>query len=111
MPKRRNAFIVTTLLLGLLTACRPQPQQDLFVEAETMVLDGRFDEAIPVWKEHLLSHPEDAGAHYYLARCYLFGTKAWYALVQGELETALYYFEKMAGHCPFRVLMSPAISR
>lgn len=65
---------------------------DLKALGERLCLEQRFDEAIPVLKRHLIEHPGDAGAHFYLGRAYLFCSKPWLMVAQGEIETALAYF-------------------
>jgi len=97
---RRRFLAAAYLLAGIGLACHTPPQRNLMQEAETLVLDAKFDEAIPVLKKKLLADPEDAGAHYYLARCFQFASKPWLAVAQGELETALHLFAKQAKKSP-----------
>ncbi len=59
---------------------------------EQLVLEARFDEAVPLLKEHLLRYPLDPGGHYYLGRCYLNVSDPWLFPAEGELRTALMLF-------------------
>jgi len=86
----RVVLLVLVLLGG--ASCRQAAREDLFARAEYLVLEKQLDEATPLLREYLLTHPKDAGAHYYLARCYAYGSNPWLPLAQGELETALNEF-------------------
>lgn len=79
----------------LCAACGHPPQEDLFKKGEALYLDQRYDDAIAVFKQFLLDHPESAGAHFYLGTCYFASEKnRWLGIAQGELETAIAQFER-----------------
>lgn len=67
-------------------------------QAEFLVREARWAEAIPVLKDYLLVHPEDSGAHFYLGRCWLNAPAyrgregPWLVLAEGELRLALELF-------------------
>lgn len=83
------------LIVAVLSGCPKQPERNLLAEAEQLYLDMRYDEAIALLKQHLVRHPEDAGAHFYLGTCYLSSSQnAWLGIAQGELQTALALFQR-----------------
>lgn len=90
---RSNLALLVILLLGA-GACGRPPREDLLAKGEYLCREARWEEAIPVLKQHLLENPRDAGAHYYLGRCYLNQRSPWPMLAVGELETAMYLFLK-----------------
>ncbi len=73
---------------------------DYLAEAEALLLDARWDEAIPLLREHLLRNPQDPGAHFYLGRAYMFGSSGLLGHALGEFQTALYYFHRDGGESP-----------
>lgn len=83
-------------LLVLAAGCGGDvPGPDVFDHAEYLVLEGRFEEAIPVLKRFLVHHPEHTGAHYYLGRAYYNATETfWFAIAEGEIRTALALFHR-----------------
>lgn len=95
------AFLpLTALLLSaafLLPACGPvEDTAALKALGERLCLEGRFEEAVPVLKSYLLKHPDDSGAHFYLGRAYLSMPSPWLMIAQGELDTALLFFNQNA---------------
>ena len=91
-----TAWAVACAVLPL--ACSA-PRENLLPKAEQLVLDGKWYEAIPVLKRQLVMHPDDAGAHYYLGRCYmLVNDEDFYPrLAEGELQTAIRMFKRAGG--------------
>ena len=88
---------------GTSLSCRQEPEVGLFAQGETLYLDGRYDEAIAVFKRFLLEHPDHAGAHFYLGTCYLSSdANAWLGIAQGELQTALALFERQGKVNPIK---------
>lgn len=85
-----------------MVGCTPRKADpSLFSQAEYLILDQRFEEAVPLLRQFLVSYPDHAGGHYYLGRCY-FAAKDqfWLAIAQGELETALNLFDASGGKSP-----------
>jgi len=98
-------WTVLCCLAALLASCGgslggSRGDDGLLVKAETLCLERRYDDAIPVLKQHLAARPDDAGAHYYLGRCYALANRPWPAIARGELETALDLFRKQGGKSP-----------
>ena len=92
---RFNAGILwTTLLVTALSvvSCQPVEEIDLLKQGEALCLNQQWEEAQAVLKKHLLTHPDDAGAHYYLGRCNVYGAMFWPEVARGEYETALKLF-------------------
>lgn len=75
-----------------LVGCQPTEEVDLLKQGEALCLDQRWEEAQVVLKKYLLSNPDDAGAHYYLGRCNVYGNVFWPKVARGEYETALRLF-------------------
>jgi hypothetical protein len=98
------------LLAGIAAAgCSGPPKahyEDLSAQAEFLVLEERWAEAIPVLSESLLLHPEDPGAHFYLGRCWLNVAKfndrpgPWLVPAEGELRLARQLFLAQGKHSP-----------
>ena len=85
------------LTVGVLTTsgCPPARDPKLFEQAEFLILEQRFEEAIPVLKAFLVAYPRHSGAHYYLGRCYFASPRNfWFAIAEGEIQTALKLFER-----------------
>jgi hypothetical protein len=95
MPKsKRRAFAWAVAWACLaLTGCGGSSDSQLFQKGEDLYRAARFQEAVPVFKQFLLKHPDHSGAHLYLGGCYQFSDQ-WSFLAQGEIETALYYFHR-----------------
>lgn len=83
-----------TLLVAAVSivGCEPVEQIDLVKQGEALCLDQQWEKAQVVLKKHLLTHPDDAGAHYYLGRCNVYGAMFWPEVARGEYETALQLF-------------------
>jgi len=77
-----------------LCACKREPPPKLSSQDETLVLDQKWEQAIPLLKKHLLASPEDAAAHYYLGACYLNLSDPVLAAAEGEFEVALTLFRR-----------------
>lgn len=96
--RRSNALAgaAALLLVAAGAGCGSEPPgAEAFDHAEFLVLEGRFEEAIPVLKAFLVHHPEHTGAHYYLGRAYYNARESfWFALAEGEIRTALALFER-----------------
>jgi hypothetical protein len=96
-------FIGIVLLAGGCSGKASGEKADLMAEAEFLVREARWADAIPVLKDHLILHPEDSGAHFYLGRCWLNAPEfngregPWLVLAEGELQLALQLFEKQGG--------------
>ena len=80
------------LLAGCDTELDEQELQSLFDEGEFLCREARWSEARVVFKKFLLHRPNDAGAHFYLGRAYLFSDDFRPAIAEGELQTALELF-------------------
>ncbi len=89
------AASVVAIAVGVLTlsARGEETSEDLLARAETLCLDRRYDDAIPVLKSLLMKFPMNAGAHYYLGRCYMSSEDFRPLIAKGEFETALRLFE------------------
>lgn len=92
---------VALALCILVPACGETPEQDqqaLMAQAEYLVREARWADAIDVLKQYLLVQPEDSGAHFYLGRCWLNVPEyngregPWLVLAEGELRLALQLF-------------------
>ncbi len=66
----------------------------LLEQADAILSANRPAEALPLAKEYLLRHPDDASAHYLLGACYRAVSPPQLTLADGELETALACFER-----------------
>ena len=73
---------------------------DLLEQGEHLMLEARWQEAIPVLRAHLLRNPRDPGAHFYLGRAYLLHALPLLVHAEGELKTALYLFHEQGGESP-----------
>ena len=81
----------------VLTACGNDgpTDEELFAQAEYLILEQRFDEAIPLLRLFLVRNPGHSGAHYYLGRCYYASPRNfWFTIADGELRTALQMFKE-----------------
>lgn len=101
----RHNFLITMIVFSvvaeILCSCQriTAPSQALFKHAENLVLEQKFDAAVPVLKSFLLQHPEHSGAHYYLGRCFFASKKKyWFAIAVGEIETALALYHRDGNH-------------
>jgi len=100
MHNRSNQFRFSagirwaTLLVAAMsvTGCEHAEEIDLLKQGEALCLDQQWEEAQAVLKKHLLIYPDDAGAHYYLGRCNVYGALFWPEVARGEYETALQLF-------------------
>lgn len=100
--RRRGAGVILVACCCVMGACSRPPAaapEDLMSQAEYLVREERWADAIPVLKQYLLSHPEDSGAHFYLGRCWLnvesFNGRdgPWLVLAEGELRLARQLFQ------------------
>ncbi|HIJ64392.1 MAG TPA: hypothetical protein HPP77_00470 [Candidatus Hydrogenedentes bacterium] len=90
-----SRYSICGVVFALLAAgCGPAPEEDRLATAERMCLDQQWREAISVLKAHLLEHPDDPGAHFYLGRCYFNSGSDYLYSAGGEFETALTFFVK-----------------
>ena len=87
-------------LLLLLSACSADPPPSLLAEAEILVLDQKWAEARELLKRHLVNYPDDAGAHFYLGRCYMLDEPLWPVVAEGEFQTALRLFNRNGKQSP-----------
>lgn len=94
---------VALALCILVSSCGETPEEDqqaLMAQAEYLVREARWADAIDVLKQYLLVHPDDSGAHFYLGRCWLnvprFNGREgpWLVLAEGELKLALQLFHQ-----------------
>jgi len=93
MTRYAVSFLLATILLTF--GCKKDADPHLFEQAEYLILEQRYEEAIPLLKQFLLNQPRHSGAHYYLGRCYFASTRNfWFALAEGEIQTALVLFER-----------------
>lgn len=101
--------VVSALVLVLgssVLGCTPgrgSVERDLIAEAEALMDAGCWGGAIPLLKQRLLEAPDDAGAHFYLGRCYINDKqRRRLAIAEGELETALNLFIRQGRQSPIR---------
>ena len=75
-------------------------------EAEYFVREAQWADAIPVLKQCLLINPRNAGAHFYLGRCWLNVKQLndregpWLIPAEGELALAIRLFKDQGGKSP-----------
>ena len=101
MLARLGQFRTWMLALLLLAACGVEEErEDLLARGEYLVLEGRWEEAIPVLRARLLEQPHDPGAHFYLGRAYMFLPDPMLFHAEGEFETALRLFHEQGGESP-----------
>jgi tetratricopeptide (TPR) repeat protein len=94
-PHRKGTVLATTVLLAAaLAGCRREAGPEVLQQAWKFAAARMFDEALPLVKEYLVWHPEDAAAHYVLGNCYLHQKEVNTTLARGEFETAMRHFEK-----------------
>ena len=74
--------------------------RSLLEEGEHLMLEARWQDAIPVLRAHLLRNPRDPGAHFYLGRAYLLHAFPLLVHAEGELKTALHLFHEQGGESP-----------
>ncbi|MFO7973120.1 MAG: hypothetical protein R6V12_00630 [Candidatus Hydrogenedentota bacterium] len=100
MRSLRTGALALTICI-VLPGCGASPEegrQDLMAQADFLVREARWADAIDVLKQHLLAHPEDSGAHFYLGRSWLNVPEyngqegPWLVLAEGELRLALQLF-------------------
>lgn len=84
----------------LLAGCTRAPARDLLKQGEELCLNQEWALARDTLKTHLVTNPYDAGAHYYLARCFLSSSFFRPAIAEGELKTALKLFLANDRICP-----------
>ncbi len=85
----RIAF-ACVLAAGIAGCPREQaPPRDLVQEADALLRDQKWPEARVLLKQHLLGHPDDAGAHFLLGRSHLIGLNFRPLIAEGEYETAI----------------------
>lgn len=68
----------------------PTPGPEMLDRADALCREGQWLPATETLKYYLMHHPEDAGAHFLLGRCYLYLQHL--VLAEGEFETARHYF-------------------
>lgn len=90
--KMARRVVSSLLVLACLCACQRTSERDLLDQAEQLCLAAQWEDAKPLLKQHLLTHPEDSGAHFYLGRCYLLSADFRPLMAEGELQTALSLF-------------------
>lgn len=83
---------MVAVLASCLCGCVRTSEEDLMARAEELCLAAQWEEAKPLLKRRLLTHPDDPGAHFYLGRCYLLSADFRPVLAEGELQTALNLF-------------------
>lgn len=85
-----GALLLCALTLPFQACQKEEPQEDYFAQGEYLLLEGKYEEAARALKQHMLSHPYDPGAHFYLGRAYLYQVeKPYIRLAKGEFEIAL----------------------
>ncbi|MCP4641238.1 MAG: hypothetical protein GY851_12425 [bacterium] len=93
------SIIAAVAALTVFGGCRTD-SADRLPKAEELYLAQRYDEAIPLLRQHLVVHPDDAAGHFYLGSCYMLSSDPWMVLAQGEIETALAIFERTGKKSP-----------
>jgi tetratricopeptide (TPR) repeat protein len=93
---RRGGPCALALLLAVAVAgCGSEPPPDYLSEARRLYDEQQYDEAVRFWKRHLLWHPDDAAAHFYLGVSLLRAPYNFHLpTAQGEFETALALFRR-----------------
>lgn len=94
MNARPVKHSLAALMLLLFAGCGADPPKPNLAEAEILVLDQKWVEAREMLKQYLVNHPDDAGAHFYLGRCYMLGEPLWPVVAEGEFQTALQLFNR-----------------
>ncbi len=89
-----TVLAVTAVLAAALAGCRREAGPEVLQQAWKHAVERRVGEALPLAKDYLAGHPEDAAAHYVLGKCYLHRPDVNTTLAKGEFETALHYFGK-----------------
>ncbi len=95
-------------LLGLIVIATGCPSDSksatddaaLLDQGEFLCLERRWEEARPILRQFLLSHPDHAGAHFYLGRAYLLAEDFRPAIAEGEFQTALNLFQRQGRRLP-----------
>jgi len=79
-------------------ACRPIPSDATLAalkgSGESLLAEGKIEDAQDAFKEYLRQRPLDEDAHYLLGRTYILALDARPILAEGEYQTALRLFEK-----------------
>jgi hypothetical protein len=95
--------MVLLALCGMLPGCAAPPDETpkaLMAQAEFLVREARWAEAIDALQRLLRQQPTHSGAHFYLGRCWLnvprFNEREgpWLVLAEGELRLASQLFEQ-----------------
>ena len=94
-----------------MAGCGKRPDDSLVSQAFELSEQRRVNEAIPLIKKYLQTHPDDAVAHYIYGKCWLHRTDAFTTLAKGEFETALALFERNKDLGIFRDKMTPNFFR
>ncbi len=89
-----RALRIAAVTAGALLSVHCGRSEPTLDQAEDLYRNQQYDEAIPVLKEYLLRHPDDAGAHFYLGSSYVLMSDPWLVPAMGELQTALALFER-----------------
>ena len=86
---RRGGFLLVVLALS---GCARTSSKDVLAEAVVFVKDQRLAEAEDLLRAYLLRNPNDAGAHFYLGRCFLNMSDFRPVRAEGEIQLALHLF-------------------
>jgi tetratricopeptide (TPR) repeat protein len=89
-----------------LCGCHRAPDDSALRQAELLCEQRQWEAAIPLLKQHLLKNPLDGAAHFYLARCYGNARRPYFAVAEGEIQTALTVFIQNGRQSPLTGLSS-----
>ena len=77
-----------------------RPAPDFNGQAQALIEQTRWDDAIDILKRRLIDQPQDVAAHFLLGRCYLNGSMFYPGTAEGEFSTALRLFIDQGRHSP-----------
>jgi tetratricopeptide (TPR) repeat protein len=93
----RYAILFLALMLSsmlLMSACRNRVDDSDLVNAWTLCEALEYEEAFPIVREYLFLHPDNSVAHYLLGKCYQQRENPALTLAKGELDMALFLFDR-----------------
>ncbi|HPO12097.1 MAG TPA: hypothetical protein PLI09_01525 [Candidatus Hydrogenedentes bacterium] len=100
-----NKSLLPVIAYGLCLAClacgggcKRTATDTLLKQAFALGEKYQWQEAMPLVKQFLLSHPDDPAGHFLLGRCYLHNASPHLVLAKGEFETALVHLQQTQEH-------------
>jgi hypothetical protein len=92
------AFILGAALILTMFWRRQTPAPDMAKkwasQTTAFVDEKKWNDAIPLVKQQLQSHPEDIEAHFRLGQCYLYKDQPAFGIAEGEFKVALQLFHE-----------------